>query len=827
MKQIWGWGAVLAASCAWAGSGTITIDAKGLGAKISPGLYGIFLEEISNAGEGGLYAELIQNRSFEDANIPTGCHVEHGHLIPPRTPHFAHPERPGDWTMPWPNRSPHPAWTSSANVKIATTREHPLNSANPTALRADTTAKGWIENEGFWGIRVDQGADYDLTVHTYGQTFRGTLTAQLIDPAGKILGELKLKQPTSGKWAKQTARLRAAGSAAAAKFRIQLEGSGVLLFDHVSLFPAKTFKGRPNGLRPDLVSLIQGLRPSFVRWPGGCVVEGITVDNRPRWEQTLGPVEGRPPTYVPWGYWNTNGFGYHEWLQFCEDIGAEPLYVFNVGVSCYFRSGTFLEDAELPALIHNTLDAIEYAIGPADSKWGAVRAKNGHPKPFKMSVVEIGNEQQGARYGERVAMFRRAIKAKYPHLKVALSSWITGIDQAAIRAAGPIEIVDEHAYRPINWAIANYDSFAKYPRTAGYEIYIGEFATNSGVGRGNLHAALNDAVYMLSMERSGDIVTMGSYAPLLENVNTPDWQVNLIRFKSNAAYGRSSYHACRMFAENLPTVNLATRVDYKQANAAPIRGPIGLGTFSTAVDFKDIVVESGGKVVYQSDFSTDTGWSGRGGQWSVADGAYRQSRPEGEHWRYFGRDFENIVLRAKARKREGVEGFLISVGDADSRRVQFNVGGWGNTLHAIQAGDVVRQKRGSVEANRWYDVRIESTGRQVKAYLDNELIFDETLPRVDTLISSAALDEKTGDVILRAVNCGPETATMSVAIQNGNVTGTATETILTSAQPTDENNFESPDRVAPKTRQITGIKSTFEHRFLPYSLTILRIPTRR
>lgn len=818
-------GAICAA--VMAGQGSISIDASQRGAQIPANLYGIFLEEISNAGEGGLYAELIQNRSFEDANIPVGCHVENGILIPPRTPHFWHPERAGDWTMPWTVKSAHPAWSSTGAATLKTTKSNPLNSANPTSLEVKVDRSGSVINEGFWGIKVDRGESFNLKLYTVPIDYKGTITARLVGAGGSLLGQTKLMTTAGGMWRKQTAKITATGSDPAARFEIVFEGSGTLQLDHVSLFPGKTFRNRANGLRPDLVALIQKLRPSFVRWPGGCVVEGITVDNRPRWEQTLGPVEERPPTYVPWGYWNSNGFGYHEWLQFCEDIGAEPLYVFNVGVSCAFRSGTFIEDKDLPALIENTLDAIEYAIGPEDSKWGSIRAKNGHPEPFKMSVVEIGNEQQGPRYGERVALFRKAIKAKYPHLKVALSSWITGIDQAAIRAAGQIEIVDEHAYRPLNWAIANFDSFAKYPRNVPWELYIGEFATNSGVGRGNLMAALNDAVYMLSMERSGDLVKMSSYAPLFENVNSPDWEVNLIHFKSDAAYGRSSYHACQMFAEHLPSVNIKTDVAFTHTSPRPIKGPIGLGTFSTAVDFKDITVESGGKVVYRSDFATEQGWTGRGGQWRVTDGLYRQSRTDGEFWRYFGEGYENIVFRAKARKAEGVEGFLVSVGNADGRRVQFNVGGWGNTLHALQATDVVRQKPGKVEAGRWYDIRVETDGRNVKAYLDDALIFDETLPRVDTVIASAGFDDKTGDIILRTVNASPEAAKMQINLSGAKVGSSATEILLTSTNPTDENSFENPMKISPKTQKVSGIKSQFEYEFAPYSLTILRIPTQR
>lgn len=819
---------------AHAGEGAITIDATKLGARVPSSLYGVFLEEISNSGEGGLYAELIQNRAFEDAKIPLGCRVENGRLIPPRTDHYWTPGKPSDWWMPWEVRSPHPAWSidlrNGAAGTIAVTQAKPLNAASPNALEVNAT-KGAVKvvNEGFWGINTVAGEKYNLSL--FAQTdgsYAGPVEAQIVARDGKVLAAHQFKSVPKGDWSKLTASLTAKGSDPKARFALVFPNRGKVWLDHVSLFPAKTWRNKPNGLRPDLTQMIVDLKPAFVRWPGGCVVEGITVDNRPRWEQTIGPVEARHQQFIPWGYWVSNGFGYHEFLQFCEDIKAEPLYVFNVGVSCAFRSGTFVPDAELPAMIQNTLNAIEYATGPVTSKWGALRAKNGHPKPFQMNTVEIGNEQQGPRYGERVKLFTKAIKAKYPKIKVALSSWIAGIDQPAIDAAMPIDIVDEHAYKPVNWSISNFDSFAKYPRDVKWELYIGEFATNSGVGRGNLRAMLGDAAYMMSMEKNADLVKMGSYAPLLENVNAPDWEVNLIHFNSSQAYGRGSYHACKLFADNRPDVNLATTFQYKPASASPIAGPIGLGTFSTAAEFKDVRVEKNGQIVKRFDFQNAQGWRTEGGRWSVENGAYVQKNPEGEFWTYFGEGYQDYTFHAKARKLSGVEGFLVSVGNADGGRVQFNIGGWGNTQHAVQANNaVIGRRRGKIESNRWYDIKVETAGRVVKAYLDGELVMTETLPRTDAVLAVAGRDEKTNEIILKVVNNGPETAPMDLTLDGvTNVDPTATMTVLTSGDPNDENTFERPNLIVPKTSRIDGVAKKFRRTFPPYSLSIIRIKAR-
>jgi len=796
--------------------GHIVVDATKTGARIPRSLYGVFLEEINNAGEGGLYAELIQNRGFEDANLPPACTLQGDQLTTPKKPSFWEGYSK-DWTMPWPyaGQGETPAWSiSGATMRVVT--DHPLTPASPHAVEIDAQPGAALVNEGFWGMGIVKGAKYNLFLFAQPLTYRGALKAELIGQDGQILAQAPVKVGPTDKWTKLTATLNATKTDPKAKFALVTEGTGKLLVDFVSLMPAKTWKN--HGLRPDLAQMIADLKPGFVRWPGGCVAEGITIETRPQWQQTLGPLEARAPTFVPWGYWVSNGFGYHEWLQFCEDIGADPLYVFNAGISCAFRSGTYLPDSDLPGLIQNTLDAIEYAVGPVTTPYGAMRAKAGHPKPFGMHMVEVGNEDQGAKYGKRFATITAAIKAKYPQIKVALSSWIGGIDHAAIDAAGPnLNIVDEHAYRPINWSVQNFDSFAKYPRTVPWELYVGEFATNSGVGRGNMAATIGDSAYMMSMEKNADLVKMGSYAPLLENINRREWEVNLIHFDSSRAFGRASYYACQLFAQNRPDVNLPTTASFTATGESPIVGPIGLGTYGNSAEFKDVKVD--GQPISQS-------WHVRDGNWQVKDGLYTQADPEGfDNWGFFGNDFHDTTLTLKARKIAGREGFAVSVGNADGRRVQFNVGGWGNSQHGLEAEGVIRQVRGHVETGRWYDVKVETRGRNVKAYLDGKLIFDETLPRIDTLLSIAGRDEKTGEIVVKVLNTGSAAADVDLDIKGARLTG-GNVLQLASDDPRAENSFGSPEKIAPKSASLQTEQSALKHRFPPYSLSILRLKTR-
>ncbi len=835
----------LTAVGASARDGSIIVDAAVPGPVVPPTLYGIFFEEISHAGEGGLYAELIRNRGFEDANVPPSCRVENGVLIPPRTPHFWRDPEVSAWTMPWTVTSRWPGWsletTGGASAAIDLVDVEPLTGATPHSLQVTIASlpagdgRVAIANEGFWGISVTDGRDYRLRFHARsGQGFAGPLRASLEGADGQTIASETFTAPPAA-WTQYRATLRAGRTDPHARFVLSFGSTGRVWVDFVSLFPADTFHGRPDGLRRDLAETIAALKPAFIRWPGGCFVEGITIQTRARWKTTLGPVEERPGTFSPWGYWSSDGFGYREFLQFAEDIGADALYVANAGVSCAFRSGTYLPDADLPDLIEDTLNAIEYAIGPVTSTWGSLRAKHGHPTAFPLKYVEIGNEQQGSKYGRRVAAFSRAIKARYPGIKIALSSWIAGIDRDAIAAARPIDIVDEHAYKPLHWAVEHFDSFATYPRE-GWDLYIGEFATNGGVGRGNLLAALNDAAYMMSMEKNGDLVKMGSYAPLLENVNHPDWQVNLIHFDSARVYGRASYYVNRLFAENRPDVNLPVHVSYAPQGDRPIGGRIGLGTYNTAAEFRDVRVESAGRTVYRSHFDAGSeGWQpaerrpGPAGTWRVVDGAYRQE-DRAIAWSYIGDDgWRDVTLSVKARKLSGDEGFLVAVGSVDGRRVQFNIGGWGNRRHALQAADAIvgDPASGGVETGRWYDVMVETRGREARAYLDGTLVAAYTFPRVDTVLAIAGRNDTTGDIIVKVVNTSDRPARLAVTVSGAPriLTG-GHVTTLTSAKPTDENSFDEPTKVVPVTRPLTVSAEAFAHDFPAYSLSILRLPTR-
>lgn len=813
----------------------VTIHAQQKGAPVSPVLHGIFFEEISHAGEGGLYAELIQNRGFEEANLPQGTHLEDGFIVPERTPHFMlQPGDASDWKMEWPLHSQWPAWSSEGNISLALTTQQPLNNATPHSLEIKATGPGSLANEGFWGINAVAGNKYDLKCYVRNGSYKGPFTVSLQSADGTILASREMNITGKRTWQKYTATLTPVRNDTAARFVISFGGKGTLWLDFVSLFPENTFRHRPNGLRADLAQYLADLKPAFIRWPGGCYVEGINIQSAPDWKRTLGPVEQRPGTYSPWGYWSSDGFGYHEYLQFCEDIGAAALYVFNVGVSCEYRSGTYLPDDSLQATMQNALDAIEYAIGPVTSKWGAKRAAAGHPAPFPLRYVEIGNEQHGPRYAKRYNVFYDAIHARYPQLHLIASMGIGDVNRHTLDSMQHTDIVDEHAYKGASWSFNHYDHFDNYKR-GNWEMYVGEYATNAGVGAGNMAATLSDAVYMMSMEKNSDLVKMCSYAPLLVNVHDVDWPVNLINFDAAHSFARISYYAIQLFNENKPTVNLATDVQrlVPEQPVPAFSGGIGLGTWDTESEYKDITVTQNGQVTYQSNFAQGAGpWEPVRGTWKLEDSAFSQTAEGAQQFAWLkGRSFDTYTLTLKARKKDGTNAFIIPFAVKDSNTyLRAHIGAYVNATSVFErvtggydVSNVTDHKPlpAPVEKGRWYNIRLEVKADEVDCYLDDQLLMTYREPPKVFVIAGA--DAPSGDIIIKAVNAGAAPCVANFKLPGVEVLPTATLISLHAPSDTVENSFAHPTAYIPQQSEIHDASADFNLELAPYAINVLRL----
>ena len=778
---------------AFAQTATIDVDASATGTPISPVLYGIFFEEINHAGDGGIYAELVRNRSFEDAPTPQ-------------------------------------AWTLIGNgsaSRIAVDSAVPLNARNPRSLRWEIDGNASLANDGYWGMAVQRGKRYRFSMYARcDERFRGEMTVSLQSTNGQVYAQHTLRG-IGREWKRFSAVLTSRSSDPKARLVLTAKGSGTVWLDMVSLMPEDTFKKRPNGLRADLAQMLAELKPSFVRFPGGCFVEGDRMRNALRWRDTLGDVAERPARWCVWGYTTTQGLGLHEYLQMCEDFGAEPMLVVNCGMACQFRNGDSVPLNELDEWIEDALAAIEYAIGPPDSHWGALRAKNGHPAPFPLRFVGIGNENWGPLYEERYARFYDAIKARYPQLQLIAS--------ARVRSR-PVDILDEHYYSSPEWFIANATRYDRYDRN-GPKILVGEYAVNQNCGTGNLRAAIAEAAFMTGIERNADIVVMAAYAPLFVNVNDRTWNPDLIGFDSARCYGTPSYYVQKLFSNYRGTHVLPTRVQSPKVQPSAPRGAIGLGTWSTQAEFRDVRVTSPqGQSLLIADFKQGAmGWSVIRGNWQVVDGSYRQTELVNDCRAVAGDpNWTDYTITLQARKISGLEGFLIMfrVRDVDNW-YWWNLGGWGNTRHAVERcvgggkSIISEEVPGRIETGRWYNIRIEVKGTRIRCFLDDRLIHDFEEATTPTLHVVASRNEKRREIILKVVNVSENAVDTEVRLQGvRSLASSAKVVTLTGNSPDDENSLEYPKRVAPVESKLDGVTRSFRYTFPKHSLTVIVLQER-
>ncbi len=590
--------------CARAASTSAALDVaiNKPGAKINPSMWGIFFEDINQGADGGIYAELVKNRSFE------------------------FPEAMMGWQT---------VAQGVGTLEVCTNDSPSVANPHYVRLTKDTPEGAFgIENEGFRGIGVKAGSRYDFSV--MARIVRGgpvKISVALISAKGRVLDQARCQEVTMG-WQKTTCTLHPAATDPKARLRVSVLGEGVVDLDMVSLFPHATWKGRPNGLRADVVQLLADLKPGFVRFPGGCIVEGRDLANRYQWKNTLGDPSERKLIINRWNtefkhrpapdYFQSFGLGFMEYFQLCEDIGAEPLPILNCGMACQFNTGELVPMDRLDPYIQDALDLIEFANGPVTSPWGAQRAALGHPAPFNMKVLGVGNEQWGPQYVERLARFTSAIKERYPGIQLVCSA---GPDPEGEKfdflwpklRELKADLVDEHYYRPPDWFLKNDHRYDNYDRN-GPKIFAGEYAaqsvaTCSPENRNNLQCALAEAAFMTGLERNADVVRMASYAPLFGHTEAWQWKPNLIWFNNLSAFGTPNYYVQKLFANHrgdttLPVVLRANDAVFDKLRVSAVRDTeareVILKVVNTGVQSCEIQVNLTGATRYEHKAQTWT-----------------------------------------------------------------------------------------------------------------------------------------------------------------------------------------------------------------------------
>ncbi|WP_243706281.1 alpha-L-arabinofuranosidase C-terminal domain-containing protein [Micromonospora sp. KC721] len=809
---------------------TVTVDPAVPGVAINDAHYGVFFEDINYAADGGLYAELVRNRSFEflprDHSSFTGM----------------------------------TAWTPSATdggAGTATTVDDALrlNDRNRTYLRLDLANSGGgrfgVTNAG-WnkGVALTAGARYDFSVWARTRAPRGTaLSVTLHDAAGEPLAAPLTVIVRGDKWTQYKGTLRAARTTDAARLSVRGSGTGTLRLDMVSLFPRDTFRGRPNGLRRDLAEKIAALKPGFVRFPGGCLVNTNSMagyDAASNWERarsyqwkdTVGPIETRATNANFWGYNQSYGLGYFEYFQFAEDIGAMPLPVLPALVTGCGQNRATNDEALLRRHIQDALDLIEFATGPTTSTWGAVRASMGHPEPFRLTHVAVGNEENlPDAYFANFQRFRAAIEAAHPQITVIGNSGPD--DQGATfdrlwelnRAAG-VEMVDEHYYNSPAWFLQNNTRYDSYDRN-GPKVFLGEYASQDN----KLFNALAEASYMTGLERNADVVRMAAYAPLLANIDHVQWRPDMIWFDNDESWGSTSYQVQKLFMNNVGDRTVPSRVTGPTAEPTAITGAIGLSTWATSATYDDVrVTTPDGTVLFADDFSAGAGaWTplANRGSWSVVDGAYVQSDTGAQDTLVKAADVSagDYDLTLTARKNAGAEGFLIAFGVKDSGNFYWwNLGGWNNTQGAVEkatggAKETLLAKPNSITTGTTYDIRIQVRGTRVTLLLNGQVWGSFTDDRVTRPFTQVVTrDDATGELIVKVVNAQDKPAVTRVDLGGLAVADTARATVI-SGDP-GEANTRTAEPIQPVTSDLRGISGDFVHTFPANSVTFLRIRTK-
>ena len=524
---------------AYAQTHTFDVNTKKVGAKVQPTMYGIFFEDINYAADGGLYGELVKNRSFEFPDALMGWKA------------FGKFEVKNDGPF---ERCPHYVVLGYSGHNDAATG---------------------LQNEGYFGIGIEKGEDYRFSVWAKAVSGDATVEVSLVDESTMeehqefATAELKV---SGNEWKKYELVLKPAKTVQKANLRLLLKGKNSVALEHVSLFPKHTFKDRDNGMRRDLAQALYDLHPGVFRFPGGCIVEGSSLDQRYQWKNSIGPVENRPLNGNRWlstfnyrlfpDYYQSYGLGFYEYFLLSEDIGAEPLPVLNVGMACQYQNWNnpkaHVPVDSLQPYIQDCLDLIEFANGDVNTTWGKKRAEKGHPAPFNLKFLAVGNEQWDNLYYERLRPFVKAIKAKYPNIKLIGTSGPDSEGEMFDKGWKAMkelkaDLVDEHFYRDEHWFLSHGLRYEGYDRK-GPKVFAGEYACH-GKGKkwNHFETSLYEAAFMTDLERNADVVDMATYAPLFAHVDGWQWRPDMIWYDNTRMFKTVSYYVQQMYACNKGT----------------------------------------------------------------------------------------------------------------------------------------------------------------------------------------------------------------------------------------------------------------------------------
>ncbi len=856
----------------------LSIDADEEIHDISDLLFGVFFEDINFAADGGLYAELVVNRSFEFTELAMG-----------------------DQLYGWQTVGGATAEVKVNDINNALNE----NNTNYAVLTNVTAEKAGIANRGFLdGMAVEKDAHYNFSV--YAKSVGGYDSAVYVQLAvgENVVGEAKIDSITN-EWQKYSLSITSSATASSGVTLRVLIDNGSVALDMVSLFPEDTFKGRENGMRKDLGELLEELEPKFLRFPGGCIIEGYNYDTAYNWKDSIGTGRNGEPlefngnygdvaarkqginlwtdiaaTDDPYPSFMSYGLGFFEYFQLAEDIGAIGVPVLNCGLYCQMRGmgPVDMESEEFAQYIQDMHDLVEFCRGDANSKWGKVRASLGHEEPFELKYICIGNENENEVYFERYKAFLDSFneaKAEKPELYKDLEliyssgasdgthgdNYIKSYEYAkeeimnnyggdVLAFAGA---TDQHYYNDPEWFLENTDYYDEdnYKRDAsemtdtlyggGINVFLGEYAARSNT----LKAALAEAAYMTGLERNGDIVKMAAYAPLFGNLTARHWAPDLIWFNNHQSTGSISYYMQKIFSTNAGLTLLKSTLEGAKVERAPLTGRVGVGTWYTAAEFDNINLvdnDTGRKIASDSFTAVPFWWhweKASDGDFSIKNGKLVQSSTWMEYSNtgsvaYFGdEDWTNYTYTLEATKLDGGEGFLIpfAVKDIDNNYF-WNIGGWGNTVSSLQkiengikTGKIIgTDKPFTVETGKTYELKVVVSGTQVKCYIDGELYVDwDFASGAEAEAYHVVSTDETGDVIVKIVNVTSSSRVVAVDVAGKDIAKSAKISQVAGESLADDNILGAKEDCIMEEFTVDGFSNQFNYTVPAYSVTCIRL----
>ncbi len=783
-------------------------------------MFGIFFEDLNHAADGGLYAEMIRNRSFEFDKIDN---ANYNHLTAWQIIGFDEIDDENSKKIV----DEYDEITDKVNCgtfRIET--DVPVSDKNPHYLTVNVSTTEKLEdasiiNEAYnTGLYLEAGKNYKFSMFARSYGYAMKVKILLVDEEGTELAGDVVTVDGDG-WNKYKCVFTSSKTTINGKLKIQFMAEGRVSLDHISLFPEDTFLKKENGLREDIANMLKTLKPKFLRFPGGCLVHdgSLNANDRNsmyRWKNTLGDVTERPARKSNWGYNQTLGLGYYEYFCFSEEIGAKPLPVLPGGYNPHKQLMVPL--SEIGEWVEEALDLIEFANGDVNTKWGKIRAELGHEKPFNLEYIAIGNEEVGEGFFERYPYFHKAIREKYPDIKIIGTSgpfaaggeFERGWNSAKEHGA---DYVDEHYYMAPEWFLSHMNRYSEY-KEGDPKVFLGEYATWGNT----YYNALVEAAYMTRMQENAHSVGLACYAPLLCNADYVNWKPDMIWFNNHQVYGTANYYVQKMFMHHQGDYLLQTKLENinkpKVKASVDFSGDIELEVINCTSTYSDISItdDNTGEIYHFGD-KTLTKDDNKSKLMSISG--------------------SNYTITLKAKQDDGTRGFWINFGKKDDKnRYYWELGGWQNLDAAIchntdGRGSCLTQSTFSVDASHTYELKVQvSDTGIINAYVDGELFQTvKALPVVvEDIYVTSAVEEATGDIIVKAVNIDDieKTGKIAVAGMEDKAYTIMVEEMKDFA-PDSENSFDEPCKVCSKVREITVNSNVFDYIFAKESITVLRV----